>query len=307
MPSSGTLLNTKDITLPREVSNEIFKKAQGSSTIATLAQAEPQKFGEYDVMTFDLRPRAEFVGESQQKSGAEFAFGKRTVRPYKTQVTMRFSDEVKWADEDLQLGVLQELGLGASEALGRALDLGSYHGINPLTGLQSTVIGDHYLIKDATNIVYAGDAPDIDVESAAGLVIMDHFRPNGMAFDMAYAWRISTARYADGHKKYPDLGLGIDISSFENIRSSVSDTVSGGVEVAAPTDLLAVVGDWSAYRWGVQRNIGLSRCNYFTSPIKMLSSCGQAAIIINVKKLLRLVRASYQGPLRRSLSVLGVK
>lgn len=36
---------------------------------------------------------------------------------------MRFSQEVQWADEDVQIGVLEDLASNAAIALGRALDL----------------------------------------------------------------------------------------------------------------------------------------------------------------------------------------
>lgn len=47
---------------------------------------------------------------------------------------MRFSDEVMWADEDHQLGILNTLSSAGANALARALDFGVIHAINPLSG-----------------------------------------------------------------------------------------------------------------------------------------------------------------------------
>ena len=252
------ILTTNDITMPTELSAEIFSKAQLGSVIAALASSEPQKFGKTEMMTFDTRPKAEFVGESGDKASSPADFGLRTVIPFKAQVTMRTSDEVLWADEDYQLGVIEEMANAAAEALSRALDIGAVHGINPLTGQPSTIVGNDYKLSDAGNAVTAGDEPDLDIEAAAGLVIAKGYRPRGIALDLSYAWTIATLRYEDGRKKYPDLGLGIEISRFEGLPAAVSDTVSAAHEAAAATKLLGVVGDWTAFRWGVQRDIGIS-------------------------------------------------
>lgn len=258
---SDNILTTTDITMPDTLLPGIWKKAQGSSVITMLSQAAPQmKYGSENIMTLDIRPRAEFVAEGAEKTPTRAKFGLRTVTPHKTQVTMRFDEEVKWADEDYQLGILKELADATGEALGRALDLGAIHAINPLTGLHATSITDYLMQTD--KVVEAGKEIDLDIERAAGLIIAEHFRPSGVAFDLTYAWDLATIRYEDGRKKYPDLGLGLDITNFEGLPASVSDTVSGAPEAEEATGLLAVVGDWSAFRWGVQRKIGVTMIEY---------------------------------------------
>lgn len=254
------ILTTSNIVMPKEVADEIWQKAQKGSVIAALCGQEPQKFGEQDIMTFDTFPRAELVAEGSDKSPSEFGFGSKTVKPHKAQVTVRFSNEVKWADEDYQLGVLKTLGDSLSVALARALDLSSIHAINPLTGEKATSVTDY--LAQTTNIIEAGDNPDLDIESAAGLVIADGFRPTGTALDLSYAWQLSTSRYPDGRKKYPEIGLTTDITTFEGMKASTSDTVSGKPEVKAETNIFGIVGDWQALRWGVQRRIGVKMIEY---------------------------------------------
>ena len=95
--------------------------------------------------------------------------------------------------------------------------------------------------------------PDLAIEQAAGLVIADGYVPNGAAFDPTYSWTIATARYNDGRKKYPELGFGQNITSFEGLQSYSSSTVSGVPEASANTGVKAILGDWTTLRWGVQR------------------------------------------------------
>ncbi len=248
------VLTTGNITLPKNIASGLFQKATTGSTIAQLSASEPMQFGNVDVMTFSAPPRAEYVAEGANKSSTTGTFGTVTVTPKKAQVTMRFNEEVQWADEDYQLGVLRTLGEAGGVALARALDLGAYHGINPLTGLATALIPAGHRIATTTNRVEAAANPDTEIEAAAGLVIADGYIPNGIAFDPSYGWKVATARYADGRKKYPELGLGTDVTTFEGIRASVSSTVSG-VPEAADTKVRAIVGQWDLLRWGVQRSV----------------------------------------------------
>lgn len=253
------VLATTNITLPVVQSNRLIAKATTGSAISVLSQQEPQSFGSITHPTLTGRPRAEYVGEGADKSSTNATFGTKVVTPHKVQVTMRFNEEVQWADEDYQLGILDTLADEAGTALARALDLGAFHGINPLTGtaIASIVVGDR--IATTTNAVELTTAtlttPDLVLEQAAGLIIADGYQPNGIAFDPTYAWTIATARYADGRKKYPELGFGLDVSSFEGLRAASSTTVSGLPEASANTNVKAILGDWSMFRWGVQRNI----------------------------------------------------
>lgn len=252
------VLATSNLTLPKNIAAGLFSKATTGSAVAALSGAEPQQFGEVTHMTLTGRPRAEYVGEGANKSSTNLAFGTKVVTPHKAQVTMRFNEEVVWADEDYQLGVLNTLADEGGLALARALDLGVFHGINPLTGTAVASIVADDRIATTTNAVELTTAtlttPDIVLEQAAGLVIADGYVPNGIAFDPTYAWTIATARYPDGRKKYPEVGFGNNITAFEGLNAYSSSTVSATPE-ATNTNIKAIMGDWSLLRWGVQRRI----------------------------------------------------
>lgn len=252
------VLGTSNITLPLNIAAGLFAKATTGSAVAALSGAEPQQFGPVTHMTLTGRPRAEYVGEGADKGSTTQTFGTKVVTPHKVQVTQRFNEEVQWADEDYQLGVLDSLAQEGGIALARALDLGVFHGINPLTGavVSSIVAGDR--LATTTNSVEVTTAtltqPDLVIEQAAGLVIADGYVPTGIAFDPTYAWTIATARYADGRKKYPEVGFGANVTAFEGLQAFSSSTVSA-VPEATNTNVKAIVGQWDLLRWGVQRQV----------------------------------------------------
>lgn len=260
------VLATSNLSLPVQLADGLFKKALTGSAVAALSGSEPQKFGPSSVMTLTGRPRAEYVGEGAQKSSSSITFAPKQVTPRKVQVTLRFNEEVQWADADSQLEVLQTCADESGIALARALDLGVFHGINPLAGTATALIAAGDRIGTTTNAVELTTAtlgtPDIVMEQAAGLIIADGYIPSGIAFDPTYAWTIATARYGDGRKKYPELGWGAKITNFEGTNAYSSSTVSGTPEAAENTGVKALIGDYSMLRWGVQKAVPVELIQY---------------------------------------------
>lgn len=249
-------LQSGDLHFPTQIADGIVEKAKTGSTVAALSGQEPMRFGNVDIITFDDDLTAEFVEQSGAKGADDAKPAFVTATPHKAVVQMRTSDEFRWADEDYQTGILDRFGDKVSLALSRALDLGLYYRINPRTGTAVTSWTNY--LNSTTKRVEAGANADIDFESAAGLVIGAGYGVNGVALDPKYAWTLSTARYADGRKKFPELGLGEGITNFQGVNASVSTTVSGKPTDGSTSDnkVRAIVGNFqSGIRWGVQRTI----------------------------------------------------
>lgn len=252
---------TPSIAVPTEVANKIFAKTAQTSTLARLSNREPQKFGQSNVMVLSGDVRAELVGEGAQKSPTNPTFVTKTVTPRKLQTTVRVSNEVKWADEDYQLDVWNTVVERCSIALGRALDLVGYHKFNPLTGTVSQSVTDG--IADTTNVATLASGKYAEaVEAAAGLVIADGYVPSGVALDPTLSFGLATQRNEIGGKVNPDMGLGIDVSSYAGMGAAVSTTVSASAEAATATNIIGFVGQFDAFRWGVQREIGAEVIEY---------------------------------------------
>lgn len=252
---------TSNFNIPNDIAEGIFEKAQKGSTLAQLAGARPQKFGKQQAWILTSAPKAELVGESVQKSETPTTYGYKIINPYKLQVTMRFSNEVLWADEDTQIGVIEDLSVNAGTALGRALDLVGIHKINPLTGTVSANVTEG-LVDVAQSSTLADAKYDEAIEAAAGLVIDAGYTPAGIAMDTALAFGLSTMRDAEGRKLYPELGFGQNVSNFLGMNAAISDTVSAKNEIKTASNLLGIVGQFDAFRWGVQRQIDAHLIEY---------------------------------------------
>lgn len=250
------------VLMPRNIADGMITASRSSSVIARLSNREPQRFGETDYITFNDFPKAEFVEEGADKASTTGGFGSVTAKPHKAQVTMRFNQEVQWADEDYQLGVLRSLGDAGQVALSRALDLGLIHRINPLTG---TVIAgwDNYLTATTNNVEQtAGVDDDEEFKTAVGLLVnaATPVSVNGAAFDPRFSWNLANLMRKDGagatsDQRYPTLGFGTNVTDFMGVPVAQGDTVSGTPE-AADTKVRAIVGDFqNGIRWGVQREL----------------------------------------------------
>lgn len=248
-------LITSNFELPNDISKGIFKKAQGGSALAQLSGATPQKFGKSQAWILSAAPKAELVGEGVKKSETPAAYATKAINPYKLQVTMRYSSEVQWADEDTQIGILQDLADNAGIALGRALDLVAIHKINPLTGTAASQVTEG-LIDAAQLATLSGTEYENAIEAAASLVIGSGYNPAGLAMDPSLSFGIATQKDADGRRLYPELGFGQAVTNFLGMKTAVSDTVSAKNEIKTTNNLIGIVGQFDAFRWGVQRSIG---------------------------------------------------
>lgn len=259
------VLKSSDLFLPTNIASGIVEKAKTGSTVAALSGQEPMRFGKTEIITFDDDLTAEFVEESGAKGSDDAKPGHVTAVPHKAVVQMRTSDEFKWADEDYQLGVLTKYQEKCARAISRALDLGLYYRINPRTGTEITA-WTNYLNATTKRVEITADSQaDMDFEAAAGLVIGAGYPVNGVAFDPKYAWTLSTARYADGRKKYPELGLGAGVSSFGGVNAAVSSTVSGKATDGDSADnkVRSIIGNYSSgVRWGVQKQFPFRMLEY---------------------------------------------
>jgi hypothetical protein len=250
-------LATGSLSIPKQKIAPWLGKISNGSCVASLSAQTPMTFGEGESWTFDIG-EAEYVAEGGAKGASTVTPTSKTIKPFKFHKTLRFNEEVLWADEDRQLEVVDEILELIQPALSRALDFGVFHEINPTGG--AVVAAMNGGLTDTTNLVeyVAADKPYVSLDAADGLVLADGFVPRDIALDPTYAAKFSALRGTSSEQKlYPNFRLGIETSELDGHRASVSNTVRGTGVLAVDTKVLGFVGDFSAIRWGVQKSIGL--------------------------------------------------
>ena len=239
-------IESKHITLPTEVAEEIVTKARDTSVIQTLSPSTPQIFKNVEHMVFTKEPEAEFVAEGGQKSSMD-------VKIHKAQTTVRMDAEVQWADEDNRLQIVDSIVEAGSAALGHALDYGVFHAVNPATG---AAIESMTALTAGANAVTATSDPSVDVDSLVDAV-NEEYDVSGIALSKKFANDLRKVRVKNTMARlYPEIPINLKTGSLEGINAATSSTVSGKLATTA-TNVLAILGDFSLIKWGVVRDLGL--------------------------------------------------
>lgn len=247
------LIDTKKITLPSEVAKEIIRKSTDTSVIQTLSPSTPQLFKNVNHIVFSKEPEAEFVAEGAQKGNATAEFTPVPGKIHKAQVTVRLSNEVQWADEDNKLMIIDSIIDASSRAVGRALDYGVFHAINPING--NPVDGMTALTAGATK-VKATENPVADLDSLVDAVVTTN-DITGIALSKKFAASLRKVRIQNtGTRQFPEIPINLKTGSVDGIPAATSSTVSGDL-ATTPTNVLAILGNFDYIKWGIVRDLGL--------------------------------------------------
>lgn len=243
-------MDTSKIKLPAEVTRAIINKVGNTSTIAALSPSTPQLFLNEDYMVFNGAAEAEVVAEGQKKSSYEQEASYITGKKFKVQCTTRVTEELKWADEDNRLEIINSIQEDQTKAIARALDYVIYHAIDPKSGTKLS--GYDALTAKAVAVTDSGD--DIaNVDALADAV--NEYEINGVALSRTWASRLRKLRVpATGMRFYPEIPINLAAGTLDGIPAATSTTVDGK-KATTETKVLGIMGDYSLIKWGMIRDI----------------------------------------------------
>lgn len=258
-------LLTSALDLAAHTASGVWKKNIKSGIIGSLTPDDPQiMVGSTDFFTFTGTPKAELVGEGANKSSMDGTPAKKTSKTYKVQLTYRFSDQVRYADEEYRLRLMEALAGNIATGVSRAIDLVAIHGINPLTGASAVSVTDYITKSGNGHVINSTTAtPEVDLDAAAAALQGSGYVASGIAMDPVYAGVLARTKKTNGDRVFPELGLGFNVDRIAGLQAAVSNTVSGTAEgVASATGVGAIMADWSAIKWGIARNVPLHLIEY---------------------------------------------
>ena len=242
--------DTTKVVLPRSVVTTLLNKVRDTSTIAALSPSEPQKFDDKTYLIFNPTAEAEVVAEGAKKGAYDISTTPIVAKRVKVVTTTRVSDELRWADEDNQLEIIENILADQTAALGRALDYIVYHAVNPKTG--GALSGFTALTAGATSVTATDDIVS-DIDSLTDALI--DYDINGFALSRKLASDLRKLRVpATGTRLYPEIPLSLNVGSIDGIPAAASGTVNGRL-ATSPTKVLGIMGDFSCIKWGMVRDI----------------------------------------------------
>lgn len=258
-------LLTSALDLANHTASGVWQKNIKSGIIGSLTPDAPEiMVGSTDFFTFTGTPKAELVGEGANKSSMDGTPAKKTSKTYKVQLTYRFSDEVRYADEEYRLRLMEALAGRIATGVSRAIDLVAIHGVNPLTGEVAASVADYITKSGNGHVINSTSAtPEVDLDAAAAALQGSGYAATGIALDPVYAGVLARTKKSNGDRVFPELGLGFNVDRIAGISAAVSNTVSGTAEgVASNTGVGGIMADWNAIKWGIARNVPLHLIEY---------------------------------------------
>jgi HK97 family phage major capsid protein len=244
---------------PRELANEMFSKVKGHSSLAKMANQDAIPFVGKDYFVFSLDSDVSVVGEGAAKPAGDATVTSVTVKPIKVVYQSRVNDEFMYAAEERRMQYLSDFADGFAKKLAAGLDKMALHGVNPATGSASAVIGNNFIdyVAQATAITYNGSTPDANLESAIAVLEANEIAPSGIILSPIMRSAIGAmTNSADGFK-YPGFQFG-GVADLGGIPVDSNITVGS----ASGSNDRAVVGDFSAFKWGIAKDIPLEVIEY---------------------------------------------
>ncbi len=251
---------TRGNLFPETLVKEMINQVKGKSALANLCAATPIPFNGLKEFTFTFDKEVDVVAENGAKTKGGVTIDPVTIMPVKIEYGARISDEFDYASEEVQLDYLKAFAEGWAKKAARGLDLMAFHGINPRTGIASSVIGDNHFDKKVTQTVTITESstPDANMEDAIAMVQGSEFDVTGAAFSPAFRSALATMKTDDGRKLYPELAWGSNPGSINGLRIESNSTISANGSLDR-----ALVGDFaSCFKWGYAKQIPVEIIRY---------------------------------------------
>lgn len=248
----------KSTIFPVELEKEIFSKVKGHSSLAMMSGQEALPFVGKDIFVFDFDSDISIVGESSAKPTGDATITPVRMQPVKVVYQMRTSNEFMYASEEYQLNVLSTFSEGFAKKLGAGLDKMAMHGVNPASGSSSSLISAKSFdaLVTTNKITYAAATADENIDDAVALVEAGEYACNGAIIAPAMRAAISKLT-TDNGRKYPEFAFGATPGTLGTMKLDTNATVSA----ASSTDK-AIVGDFTAFKWGIAKELPLETIEY---------------------------------------------
>lgn len=236
-------------TLPREVSDMIFERAEEGSAIQRVSPNEPLPTNGTAIPTLTGEPTAAWVAEGGRKPVSTASTGVKLLDPKKLSVIVAFSDEFLRTDRTNLPDRLRDKIAGAFAA---AFDRATVHGdggSSPFTNHIAETTND---IELGTNAAGAGGIHQ-DIIDGLAAVVADEFVIEAFAATPLVEPTLLGARDANGA---PILTGGS--TNVNSVASLIGRPLTYGKGVGTPasgtptsTDGIRIVGgEWGQSAWG---------------------------------------------------------
>lgn len=253
------LITTSGGLFPEELSNEIFSKVKGHSSLAKLCASTPIPFVGTEEMVFTMDGEVSLVSEGGNKPAGEASLGPVVIKPVKLIYQHRFTDEfMKMADEK-QLKYLETFTDAFSKKMARGLDICALHGLDPATKTEdSSISAKSFDTLVTQEITYDSAAPDDNIDDAVAVIQELDGVVNGIVMAPTMGSALGKMKNSIGNHPYAEFRFGSNPASFGSLTSDINNTLSFNSSLDR-----AIVGDFAnAFKWGYTDEVNYEVIEY---------------------------------------------
>ena len=124
------------------------------------------------------------------------------------------------------------------------------HAINPKTG---AALSGYDHITGTGHVSVTAQATAHESMDALVSALNADYMINGLALSPAFANSMRTERNSLAQRVFPDVPMNLQVANVDGVAAATSSTVNG-VRAATATGVLAILGNFDLFRWGMVRN-----------------------------------------------------
>lgn len=252
---------SKGSYFPPQLTNQLFNLVRGKSSLARLSQQAPIPFNGETVFTFSLDSEVDLVAENGAKSNGGATIGTVSMQPVKVEYGMRVSDEFRYAAEEIQLQYLTAFAEGFANKVARGLDIMAFHGVNPRSKQEATILNDRNFDDLITQtVVYDSDKPQDNVQAAIDLIQGNEHDVSGLAMAPTFRSALAAVKSTKDSNVplFPELGWGREGGVVNGLPADSNSTVNFNSNADR-----AIVGNFADFfKWGIARQIPIEVIEY---------------------------------------------
>lgn len=255
----GNIL-TRGTLLPPVVTDQLFSKVKGKSSVARLSASEPIPFNGETMFTFSLDNEVDLVAENGAKSNGGATITPVTMQPVKVEYGFRVSDEFKYGTEEIRLQYLTAFADGFAKKVARGLDIMAIHGVNPRTKQAASALSGKNFDDIVDNVVVFDSSKPQDNITAAINLIGDEIDVTGLAMAPAMKSALANLKTQTGSNipLFPELGWGATMTQLNGLPADSNTTMSFNNSLDR-----ALVGNFADYfKWGFAKQIPIEVIEY---------------------------------------------
>lgn len=259
LPNAANAI-AKGSLFPQELVPDFMNLVKGKSSLAALCGASPIPFNGLKEFTFSMDNEVDIVAEGGAKSAGGAQVGSKTIVPIKIEYGARVSDEFLYGSEEVAMDILRAFSDGWAKKVARGLDIMAMHGVNPRTGLASTVIGTNCLDSAAgTTVTYLASSSTVDENIEAAVAGVQGYEYDVTGLIAGNIVRSALAALTNNNGKvYPELAWGGQPGQLNGLKTDFNSTVQYNSSLAR-----AYVGDFAdAFKWGIAKEMPIEVIEY---------------------------------------------